>query len=121
MFKWVAGQELLPGESLASLAAVAGLEKGRSDARERPLVQPVAEETVECERHSDWASPGRLDREAPGSQTTSPAIIRRSPADLPGVHPGSSAFTPPFIAPRRRFRASFSRWLSLPVAMIVQR
>ena len=31
-----------------ALAAVAGLEKGRSDARERPPVRPVAEETVEA-------------------------------------------------------------------------
>jgi len=48
MFKWAAGQELFPGEALAALSAVAGLEKGRSDAKERPPVQPVSEETVEA-------------------------------------------------------------------------
>ena len=48
MFRWAAGEELYPGESLAALAAVAGLEKGRSEARERPPIQPVAEETVEA-------------------------------------------------------------------------
>ena len=48
MFKWAAGEGLYPGEALADLAAVAGLEKGRSDARDRPPIQPVAEETVEA-------------------------------------------------------------------------
>lgn len=48
MFKWAAAEELYPGEALAALAAVAGLEKGRSDAGERPPVRPVAQETVEA-------------------------------------------------------------------------
>ena len=48
MFRWAAAEELYPGEALAALAAVAGLEKGRSDARERPPIRPVAEETVEA-------------------------------------------------------------------------
>ena len=39
---------LYPGESLAGLAAVAGLEKGRSDARERPPILPVDEAVVEA-------------------------------------------------------------------------
>lgn len=50
MFKWAAGEELYPGEqlaALAALAAVAGLEKGRSEAREIPAIRPVAEATVE--------------------------------------------------------------------------
>ena len=43
MFRRVAGEELYPGESLASLAA---LERGRSDAKDRPPVAPVAESVV---------------------------------------------------------------------------
>ena len=35
-----------PGEALASLAAVEALEKGRSDARDRPPIAPVAESVV---------------------------------------------------------------------------
>lgn len=46
MFKWAAGEELYPGESLANLAAVGALEAGRSDAKERPPVGVVAEEVV---------------------------------------------------------------------------
>lgn len=46
MFRWAAGEELYPGESLAALAAVEALAKGRSEAKERPPVAPVADEIV---------------------------------------------------------------------------
>src|SRR4051794_29999642 len=48
MFKWAAGEELYPGDALAALGAVAGLEKGRSAAQERPPIRPVAEDMVEA-------------------------------------------------------------------------
>ncbi|MDG3004373.1 site-specific integrase [Paludisphaera mucosa] len=48
MFRWAAGEELDPGASLAALAAVAGLEKGRGDAKEPPPIRPVAEAAVEA-------------------------------------------------------------------------
>jgi integrase len=46
MFRWAASEELLPGDSLASLAAVEPLEKGRSAAKDRPPIAPVAESVV---------------------------------------------------------------------------
>ena len=41
-FKWCVGQELLPAGSLDALKCVAGLQPGRSAARERPRVGPVS-------------------------------------------------------------------------------
>ena len=46
LFRWAAGEELYPGPSLAGLEAVEALEKGRSEARERPPVGVVPEATV---------------------------------------------------------------------------
>ena len=46
MFRWAAGEELYPGQALSALAAVEALEKGRSEARERPPIDPVAESVV---------------------------------------------------------------------------
>lgn len=46
MFRWAAGEELYPGEALASLAAVEALAKGRTEARDRPPIGPVAESVV---------------------------------------------------------------------------
>jgi integrase len=46
LFKWATGEELYPGEALAGLAAVEALEKGRSEARDRPPIAPVAESVV---------------------------------------------------------------------------
>ena len=46
MFRWAAGEELYPGQALASLAAVEALERGRTSARERPPIAPVAESVV---------------------------------------------------------------------------
>lgn len=46
MFRWAVGEELYPGEMLAALAAVEALKKGRSSAKERPPIAPVAESAV---------------------------------------------------------------------------
>jgi integrase len=46
MFRWAAGEELYPGDSLTKLACVEGLEAGRSAARERLPVAPVAVSVV---------------------------------------------------------------------------
>jgi integrase len=46
MFRWAASEELYPGESLASLASVEALEKGRSEAKDRPPIAPVEESVV---------------------------------------------------------------------------
>lgn len=43
MFKWGVENELVPGSVYAELAAVKGLKKGRSEARESRPVRPVAE------------------------------------------------------------------------------
>jgi integrase len=47
MFKWAAGEELIPEETYRALALVAGLRKGRTDARETPPVLPVDDRVVE--------------------------------------------------------------------------
>jgi len=41
VFKWAVGKELLPGEVWHRLAALAGLQKGRSTARDTARVKPV--------------------------------------------------------------------------------
>jgi len=46
MFRWAAGEELIPGDALAGLAAVEALEKGRSQAKELPPIAPVDEAVV---------------------------------------------------------------------------
>ncbi len=46
MFRWAAAEELYPGESLPSLAAVTALEKGRTEAKELPPIRPLDQATV---------------------------------------------------------------------------
>lgn len=46
IFKWAAGEQLIPFGVYQSLTAVAGLQKGRTNAREPEPVGPVAEEHV---------------------------------------------------------------------------
>jgi integrase len=48
VFKWGAGQELVPASVLHGLQAVRGLQKGRSAARESEPVKPVPEAFVEA-------------------------------------------------------------------------
>jgi integrase len=50
MFKWGVSEELVPPNVYEALRAVAGLRKGRSQAREKPPVGPVAEADVEAVR-----------------------------------------------------------------------
>ena len=45
--KWCASQEMIPGSVVQSLATVAGLQPGRSKAKERPKIQPVSWQMVE--------------------------------------------------------------------------
>lgn len=47
MFKWAASEELLPGKIIEDLKSVAGLEAGRSEAKERPKVQAVDDDALE--------------------------------------------------------------------------
>ena len=42
IFRWGVEEEIIPGDSLHRLAAVRGLERGRTDARESEPVRPVA-------------------------------------------------------------------------------
>jgi integrase len=46
MFKWGVGEELVPPAVYHALAAVAGLQRGRTEARESEPVKPVADEVV---------------------------------------------------------------------------
>lgn len=46
MFKWGAGQELIPVETFHRLTCVEGLRRGKTAARERPKVKPVADADV---------------------------------------------------------------------------
>jgi integrase len=48
MFKWAVESELVPVTVYQALAAVAGLAKGRSEAREKPPVGPVPDADVEA-------------------------------------------------------------------------
>ena len=47
MFKWAVSEELVPPSIFHGLQAVAGLQKGRSDARESKPVQPVGSEDID--------------------------------------------------------------------------
>jgi integrase len=47
MFRWAASKQMLPAAVEVELATVEGLRKGRSGARERPPIGPVADEVVE--------------------------------------------------------------------------
>ncbi len=46
MFKWGAGQELIPIEAYHRLACVEGLRRGKTPARERPRIKPVADADI---------------------------------------------------------------------------
>ena len=46
MFKWAVSEELIPPSVYEALRTVSGPRKGRSGAREKPPVKPVAEEMV---------------------------------------------------------------------------
>src|SRR5207248_2655716 len=48
IFKWAAGEELVPFAAYQSLTAVAGLQKGRTAARETEPVRPVDDATVDA-------------------------------------------------------------------------
>ena len=77
MFRWAAGEELYPGEALAALAAVEALEKGRSEAKDRPPIGPVRRGG----RPGDPApplAPGRRDGPAPAPDRR-PARARSAP------------------------------------------
>src|SRR5262245_44520768 len=47
VFRWAAGQELVPASVPQALACVQGLQRGRTDARETDPIQPVPREHVE--------------------------------------------------------------------------
>jgi integrase len=48
MFKWAAGNEMIPFEVYQRLTAVDGLRKGRTEARETAPVPPVSDDVVEA-------------------------------------------------------------------------
>jgi integrase len=48
VFKWAAGEELIPVTVYQALATVPGLQRGRCQAKEREPVRPVADEHVEA-------------------------------------------------------------------------
>jgi hypothetical protein len=48
LFKWATAEEILPGSVYHALMTVAGLKKGRSDARESDPVKPVPQEHVDA-------------------------------------------------------------------------
>jgi len=48
LFAWAAAEELLPLATYQALTTVPGLQKGRSEAREKPPVRPVPQEHVEA-------------------------------------------------------------------------
>jgi integrase len=48
MFRWAAGEELIPVEVFTALAVLPGLQKGRTPARETISVKPVADAVVDA-------------------------------------------------------------------------
>ena len=50
MFRWAVENELVPGETYHTLQAVAGLRKGRSEARESEPVRPVQDGCIDAVR-----------------------------------------------------------------------
>lgn len=48
IFKWGAAQELIPGTIYHALSSVAGLRKGRTEAKESTPVMPVSDSTVDA-------------------------------------------------------------------------
>jgi len=48
LFKWAVAEELVPASVHYGLIAVEGLKAGRTEAKDRPQVQPVAEEHIEA-------------------------------------------------------------------------
>lgn len=48
MFKWAAGEELIPAGIAQALTMVAGLRRGRTEARETSPVLPVEENVVDA-------------------------------------------------------------------------
>ena len=81
MFRWAAGEELYPGESLAALGAVTALEKGRSDAKELPP-------SGRSRRPPSWrrcsTSPARWPRWS-GSNSSPPRVRARFARSGPGM------------------------------------
>jgi integrase len=48
MFKWAAGEELVPGSVYVNLQTVEGLRKGRTSAPDHPPVEPVSDTVIEA-------------------------------------------------------------------------
>lgn len=46
MIRWAVENELVPAETLTAVSAVAGLRRGRTQAPDRPPIQPVSDEVV---------------------------------------------------------------------------
>ena len=63
MFKWGVENEMVPPSVLHGLQAVSGLRRGKTEAREREPVKPVAEACVEAVRdHVARMRPGEVSR-----------------------------------------------------------
>ncbi|MBO0699618.1 MAG: site-specific integrase [Zavarzinella sp.] len=87
MFKWAVGEQLVGPSAYHALQAVEGLKAGRSDARERPRVVPVADDVVEAtlphlNRHvAGMVRAQRLTGMRPGEVCS----MRRSEIDMSGA------------------------------------
>ena len=87
MFKWAAGEELIPFESYQRLTAVTGLQRGRTPARETDAIGPVADAVIDAtlpflNRHVRGLV--ELQRHT-GCRPGEAVIIRRADIDTGGV------------------------------------
>jgi integrase len=102
VFKWAASEELIPGHVHHALLSLAGLRRGRSDAREGQPVRPVPQQDVDAVEQ--WVSkpvwamielqlltaarPGEIAIMRPKDLDMSGAIWVYTPADHKTVHFG---------------------------------
>jgi integrase len=94
MFKWGVENELVPPSIYHGLQAVAGLKKGRSEARETKPIRPVADEHVEAALpflNSVQAAMVQLQRFT-GMRPGEVCVMR--PCDVDRSHPGTWIYRP---------------------------
>ncbi|TWT67754.1 hypothetical protein Pla123a_43130 [Posidoniimonas polymericola] len=75
MYKWAAGEQLIPADAYRCLTMVEGLRRGRTEARETAPVMPVDDATVDAtpRGRSSWSPPAApMDRRAPRRPTGRP-------------------------------------------------
>jgi integrase len=95
MFRWAVEHELLPLATYQALATVAGLRQGRSGAKERPPVGPVADEVVERTLTRLSPTVATMVRVQLFSGMRPQEVVLMRAADLDRTDPACWVYTPP--------------------------